>query len=74
MRTFIYGRLHVIAWWASYRRHDWVWKIIYRYICPYPISERHYSARGCFKTGDCSCINGDRRKAQLPPHQVDPAA
>jgi hypothetical protein len=60
MRFWFYSKLHELAWWASYRRIDWLWKIIYRYACPYPTSPRHYSARGCFKTGDCSCENERR--------------
>jgi len=40
-------------------RHNWLFRIVYRYRCPYPI-DGATMARECFKRGYCGCDNADR--------------
>lgn len=40
-------------------RYDWMFRIWFRYRCPYPIDGAN-SARACFERGLCGCDNANR--------------
>ena len=40
-------------------RHEWLFRIVYRYRCPYSIGDLK-SARACFEAGVCGCDNARR--------------
>jgi hypothetical protein len=55
LRRAFYTVLHQIVW-----RWPFMGGIIFRYACPYPLSEKHFRARHCCRMGECGCNNSDR--------------
>lgn len=54
--------IYNLAWWASTHNIGWLYRIIYRWRCPYPLIHDH-SVRACIAAGVCAC---DNLKASRP--------
>jgi hypothetical protein len=74
MKRWLETKGHALCIWLAvmrvYHGQPWGWLetawtgIWWRYYCPYPTID-DWTARACFKSGNCGCSSGDRFRSTV---------